>query len=117
MFVRKCGIPTTHLTSVGGGQEAITAFENASSGHCSAFQIILMDLSMPEVSGFEATSEIRRLESASENGRRTYIAALTGLVSEKDRTAAYEAGVDDYVTKPAGLQQVNDVLEAWRKMD
>lgn len=70
---------------------------------------------MPEVSGFDATSAIRQLEKDSGSEHRTYIVALTGLVSDKDRSAAYEAGVDDYVTKPAGLQKVRSIIEAWQR--
>lgn len=112
MFVSKCGIPATHSTSVTGGQEAIEAYKCFESKDN---LIILMDLSMPEVSGFDATSAIREMERASDNGHRAYIVALTGLVSDKDRSAAYEAGVDDYVTKPAGLQKVSNIIETWQK--
>jgi DNA-binding response OmpR family regulator len=42
-----------------------------------------------------------------------YIVALTGLVSDKDRSAAVTAGVDDYVTKPAGLKNIQAVIKAW----
>jgi DNA-binding response OmpR family regulator len=43
----------------------------------------------------------------------SYIVALTGLVSDKDRAAAKKAGVDDYVTKPAGLKNVQNVIKTW----
>jgi CheY-like chemotaxis protein len=116
MFVDKCGIPLAQSTSVLGGQEAIEAFKAFEGRNNTArgFDIILMDLSMPEVSGFNATSAIRQIEKASDQGHRAYIVALTGLVSDKDRSAAYEAGVDDYVTKPAGLQKVRKIIETWQ---
>jgi CheY-like chemotaxis protein len=116
MFVNKCGIPGTTSTSVRGGKEAITAFEEGNAGGSDVapgFDIIFMDLSMPEVSGFDATASIRRIEAASNNDRRAFIVALTGLVSDKDRNAAFEAGVDDYVTKPAGLESVRKIIQAW----
>jgi CheY-like chemotaxis protein len=73
----------------------------------------LLDLSMPEVSGFDVAATVRQLEQ--ENGLpRTYIAALTGLVSDKDRAAAFAAGVDEYVTKPATLKDVQGVVANWR---
>lgn len=118
MFASKCGIPAAQSTSVPGGQEAIDAykaFERSNAGPAKGFDIILMDLSMPEVSGFDATSAIRQMEKNSDHGHRAYIVALTGLVSDKDRVAAFEAGVDDYVTKPAGLQKVRDIIETWQK--
>jgi CheY-like chemotaxis protein len=117
MFVSKCGIPAAHSTSVTGGREAIEAYKSFESKNSTTlgFDIILMDLSMPEVSGFEATSAIRELEKTSNVNHTAYIVALTGLVSDKDRSAAHEAGVDDYVTKPAGLQKVRGIIEAWQK--
>lgn len=117
MFVGKCGIPAAQSTSVSGGQEAIEAFKafKVSNNTGKSFDIILMDLSMPEVSGFDATSVIRQFEKASGHDHRAYIVALTGLVSAKDRSAAYEAGVDDYVTKPAGLQKVREIIETWQR--
>jgi CheY-like chemotaxis protein len=95
MFVKKCGIPSASLASVNGGQEAIAAFGKALFSNCGtapSFDIILMDLTMPEVSGFSATRSIRRIEEASNIGQQAYIVALTSLVSSKDRSAAYEAG-------------------------
>jgi CheY-like chemotaxis protein len=117
MFVSKCGIPAAHSTSVVGGREAIEAYKAFESKNSATFgfDIILMDLSMPEVSGFEATSTIRQIEKASDLNHKAYIVALTGLVSDKDRNSAHEAGVDDYVTKPAGLQKVRAIIEAWQK--
>jgi CheY-like chemotaxis protein len=119
MFVSKCGIPAAQSTSVPGGQEAIEAFKASEGGDSTAksFDIILMDLSMPVVSGFDATSAIRQIEKASGHGHRAYIVALTGLVGDKDRSAAYEAGVDDYIAKPAGLQKVRDIIETWQKKE
>lgn len=117
MFVTKCGIPAAHSTSVTGGREAIEAYKSFESKNSTTlgFDIILMDLSMPEVSGFEATSTIREIEKTSGVDNKAYIVALTGLVSDKDRSAAHEAGVDDYVTKPAGLLKVRGIIEAWQK--
>jgi CheY-like chemotaxis protein len=113
-LVKKCGIPVQKSIAVPGGQEAIEAFkENDNSA--ARFDIILMDLSMPEVSGFDATSAIREIEKTSDYEHRAYIVALTGLVSDKDRNAAYEAGVDDYVTKPAGLEKVRNIIDTWQK--
>jgi CheY-like chemotaxis protein len=114
-LVKKCGIPVAQSTSVPGGQEAIDAFKDNNSSTANRFDIILMDLSMPEVSGFDATSAIREIEKASDHDHRAYIVALTGLVSDKDRNAAYEAGVDDYVTKPAGLDKVRSIIDKWQK--
>jgi signal transduction histidine kinase/CheY-like chemotaxis protein len=112
MYAKKC----TKRPSVAaaGGQEAIDAFKIASlPTSTNRFDIILLDLSMPEVSGFDVAATVRQLEQ--ENGLpRTYIAALTGLVSDKDRAAAFAAGVDEYVTKPATLKDVKGVVANWK---
>lgn len=117
MYAKKCSKRPS--ASAGGGQEAIDAFKLASlaPSHdqvpANRFDIILLDLSMPEVSGFDVAAAVRKYEL--ENGcRRTYIAALTGLVSDKDRAAAFAAGVDEYVTKPATLKDVQGVVASWR---
>jgi CheY-like chemotaxis protein len=111
MFLKRNGIPATSQTSVVGGQEAINAFKDALKNN-DMFNIIFMDLSMPGVSGFDATAAIRRMEDST-TSERVYIVALTGLVSDKDRSAAVTAGVDDYVTKPAGLKNIQAVIKAW----
>lgn len=111
MFLQKNDVPMSRQTSVSGGQEAIDAFEEALDNNDS-FDIIFMDLSMPVVSGFDATATIRYMEDAM-TGMDSYIVALTGLVSDKDRATAATAGVDDYVTKPAGLKNVQDVIKTW----
>jgi signal transduction histidine kinase/CheY-like chemotaxis protein len=111
MFLEKGGIPQARQTSAAGGQEAIDTFKNAYTSN-DMFDIIFMDLSMPKVSGFDATAAIRHMEDSAA-GKRTYVVALTGLVSDKDRSAAATAGVDDYVTKPAGLKNVQAVIKTW----
>jgi CheY-like chemotaxis protein len=114
---KKCGISSANVTSVNGGQKAIAAFGEAlfgDGGAAPSLDIILMDLTMPEVSGSSATKSIRRIEDASNIGQQAYIVALTSLVSNKDCSAAYEAGVDDYTTKPAGLKIIDQVIDTWR---
>ncbi|KAI4956590.1 hypothetical protein J4E91_000802 [Alternaria rosae] len=115
MYAKKCS--KTAATPVGGGQEAIDAFRNAiESGDDTApqpFDLIFLDLSMPEVSGFDVAREIRRTEARS-GCKRTYICALTGLVSEKDRNAAYASGVDNYLVRPTRLKDLQGIIEIWR---
>lgn len=113
MYAKKCS--KAPAVSAGGGQEAIDAFRAAlsSTDETWSFDIILLDLSMPEVSGFDVASAVREMEHETD-GPRTYIAALTGLVSDKDREAAFTAGVDEYVTKPAKLKDLQAVVSNWR---
>lgn len=117
MYAKKCSKQTS--VSAGGGQEAIDAFNAASLSKSenlappNRFDIVLLDLSMPEVSGFDVAAAVRKFEH-DHDLPRTYIAALTGLVSDKDRAAAFAAGVDEYVTKPANLKDVQGVVANWR---
>ncbi|KAF8456865.1 hypothetical protein BDZ91DRAFT_852480 [Kalaharituber pfeilii] len=65
------------------------------------YDVILMDLQMPVLSGTECTREIRRLEARDAAFKRAYIVALTGLAAASDRHEAFTAGVDAFVVKPA----------------
>ena len=105
MYAKKCSKQPSVLA--GGGREAINA-------SITGFDIILLDLSMPDVSGFDVAYAIREMERLQVDRPRAYIAALTGLVSSKDRNAAFAAGVDEYVTKPATLNDLLGVVANWK---
>lgn len=82
--------------------------------------IILMDLSMPVMNGFEATRQIRKIEAEynsqippAESPRQALIIALTGLASIRDQKEAYTAGVDSYIMKPVSFAKLTTLLEEW----
>ena len=66
------------------------------------FDLILMDVQMPEMGGFEATAIIRERELTS--GRRTPIVAMTARAMSGDREGCLEAGMDEYVAKPVNAE-------------
>src|ERR1041385_7365400 len=69
--------------------------------------LILMDLTMPVLDGFEATRLIRRIEAA----RGVVILAFTALSSGASRASALDAGCDDYVRKQLGMKELAVLLE------
>lgn len=82
------------------GREAVEAVRRK----CPA--LILMDLSMPVLDGFEATRLIRRIEAA----RGVVILAFTALSSGASRARALAAGCDDYVRKLIGMNELSALL-------
>ncbi len=76
------------------------------------YDLVLMDIQMPEMDGFEATREIRREQSG---GHRVPIVALTANVLETDRTDSIAAGMDGFVSKPVRREDLLRVLEQWTK--
>ncbi|HTH95161.1 MAG TPA: ATP-binding protein [Rhodocyclaceae bacterium] len=87
------------------GRDALTLIRNGA-----APDLIVMDCQMPVMDGFEATRLIRAWESE-QALPRTPIIALTAAAFESDRTRCFEAGMDDYLTKPVNVQRLRDALK------
>ena len=86
----------------GNGREALEALQRAH------FDLVLMDVQMPEMDGIEATSAIRILEQ--ETGAHLPIVAMTALAMKGDRERVMEAGMDDYLTKPIRAHELDEIL-------
>jgi CheY-like chemotaxis protein len=74
--------------------------------------LLLLDVHMPDMSGIEATLHIRAFERAS-GSHRLPIVALTASATAKDREACLDAGMDEVLTKPFRLEQLDAVLQRW----
>ncbi|MFM1851728.1 MAG: hypothetical protein RIS54_1412 [Verrucomicrobiota bacterium] len=87
--------------AVGNGIEAVTAVESRS------YQLVLMDIQMPEMDGFEASRQIRRRIPVA---RQPKIVALTANAMQGDRELCLAAGMDDYISKPVKLHEIDSVI-------
>ncbi len=95
------------VTGVEDGKEALKSLEN------SIFDLILMDVQMPVMDGFEATETIRKKEEST--GGHIPIIAMTAHAMKGDRERCLESGMDDYMTKPLNpaevFQKINDAMK------
>ena len=88
------------------GSEAIELYANQ------MFDIIFMDVQMPIMNGYDASFAIRSAESPT--GSRTPIIALTAHAMKGDREHCLNAGMDDYLTKPVRIRDLDAMLERFR---
>ena len=79
------------------------------------YDVIFMDCQMPEMDGYEATREIRRLEKGA--GGHTPIVALTANAMAGDREKCLSAGMDDFIAKPVAEDKLRQALDDWGRED
>ncbi|RMH26212.1 MAG: response regulator [Planctomycetota bacterium] len=99
-FLRQAGADVTEAVD---GRDALSIVSTAEQ----AFDVILMDMQMPELDGYQATRTLRA------SGLSTPIIALTAHASVQDRAKCLEAGCDDYATKPIGREALIDLCGRW----
>jgi two-component system, sensor histidine kinase and response regulator len=89
------------------GREALAALEKASC------DLVLMDVQMPEMDGMEATARIREKEKLT--GGHQPVVALTAHAMKGDQELCFAAGMDGYLTKPLRQQELDELLEKYKR--
>ena len=97
------------VTVAGNGREALMALEQGS------FDLVLMDVQMPEMDGFEATAAIREKEK--HFGNHLPVIAMTAHAMKGDRERCLAAGMDDYITKPIRAEELAELLAHYSPAD
>ncbi len=94
------------VVTVENGREAVEVLSERN------FDLVLMDVQMPEMDGLVATAEIRRLPGIKS---KTPVIAMTAHALSGDREKCLEAGMDDYITKPLNSLELKEMAERWLK--
>jgi len=102
-ILKKLGL---RADAVANGAEAVKALETL------PYDLVLMDVQMPEMNGLEATRQIRNPQSAVRN-HQIPIIAMTANAMQGDREKCLEAGMNDYVPKPISPQILAEALDKW----
>jgi CheY-like chemotaxis protein len=92
-----------HVTVAADGRQALSALDQA------PFDVVLMDVQMPEMDGFETTGAIRARERGT--GMHLPIIAMTAHAMQGDRERCIAAGMDNYISKPLEIKELIELLE------
>jgi signal transduction histidine kinase/CheY-like chemotaxis protein len=93
------------VTAANDGQEALERLEHE------PFDLILMDIQMPKMDGYEATACIRSMEKSRGEGQHIPILAMTAHAMESDCNRCLAAGMDGYIRKPARAREVAEAIQ------
>ena len=93
------------VTKAWNGQEAVELFRKSEPGE---IDVILMDIMMPGINGYEATKMIRSLDR--EDAKEVPIIAMTANAFTEDRIRAKEVGMDEHITKPVDVKLLVKVI-------
>jgi CheY-like chemotaxis protein len=98
-----------HVTVASNGRQALSALDKSS------YDLVLMDVQMPEMDGLEATMLLRKQEEIT--GHRQAVVAMTALVMKGDRERCMAAGMDGYLSKPIRPQELDEALDKYLSMN
>lgn len=90
------------------GKEAVELMAKSPSGH---FDLIVMDIQMPEMNGYEATKRIRSMDR--EDAKKIPIIALSANDTEEDIRLSKEYGMNDHMVKPFNIPKIVDVIRSY----
>ena len=96
------------VTTADGGLEGVERYFAAPD----QFDLVLMDVRMPEMDGHEATRRLRAWEAAQPAPRHIQVVALTACSAPSDQVQARASGMDGYLTKPVRLIDLRNLLRA-----
>ncbi|MCX6286211.1 MAG: ATP-binding protein [Bacteroidetes bacterium] len=97
-----------HIDVAENGKIAVDLFKK------NKYDLIVMDIFMPEQDGLEATREIRQIEQADLSRKAIHICAITANADKDDEEKCYQAGVNSYITKPFKLEELMEMLDGIR---
>jgi osomolarity two-component system sensor histidine kinase NIK1 len=95
------------IVPVSNGKDALENFKN------NPFDIVLMDIMLPEMNGYDITREIRKIEKEKEVLNPVAIIALTANTYENDKEKCLSIGMNDYLSKPFTAQQLIQTIEKY----
>jgi signal transduction histidine kinase len=103
MMLRRLGYT---VDAVANGVEVLHALE------AKTYDVVFLDVQMPEMDGYEAARRIRAKWAGNEAERPSMV-AMTGNAMQGDRERCLEAGMDDYISKPVRVEELRSALERW----
>ena len=106
ILARQLELAGTSADMAAGGEEALAMWRSRS------YDLMLADLQMPDMDGFELARRIRQGE-ASTGSARLPILAVTASTLESEEERSRAAGMDGFITKPVGIEQLKATLEVW----
>lgn len=104
------GMTGVETEVAGDGAQAVEMFRRSPEGY---YELVLMDIQMPVMDGYEAARRIRRLPRGDAEG--VWIVAMTANAFVEDVRLSREAGMNEHVSKPVDLERLQEILRAQLK--